>query len=92
MRPETDSGRRATHAMLFGMVRRTDTAGQDVLVESAFESAFMHAPTGMALMDPTGRLLRVNDTSDPDSEQRCDQYSRKRLRPHSQKHLSLLDL
>src|SRR5712671_2918807 len=28
---------------------------------SAFENAFTHAPIGMALVDMTGRLLRVNE-------------------------------
>ena len=30
-------------------------------MRSAFESAFTQAPIGMALVDMTGRLLRVND-------------------------------
>jgi diguanylate cyclase (GGDEF)-like protein/PAS domain S-box-containing protein len=32
-----------------------------VPVLGAFENAFTHAPIGMALVDPTGRVLRVND-------------------------------
>ena len=30
-------------------------------MRSAFETAFTHAPIGMALVDMAGRLLRVND-------------------------------
>lgn len=30
-------------------------------MRSAFENAFTHAPIGMALVDMSGRLLRVND-------------------------------
>jgi diguanylate cyclase (GGDEF)-like protein/PAS domain S-box-containing protein len=34
---------------------------EGVSLRSAFENAFAHAPIGMALVDMSGRLLRVND-------------------------------
>src|SRR5438093_10724834 len=35
--------------------------GRSVPVRTLFETAFTHAPIGMALVDLGGRLLRVND-------------------------------
>src|SRR5438876_10434111 len=35
--------------------------GRSVPVRTLFETAFTHAPIGMALVDLAGRLLRVND-------------------------------
>ena len=52
-------------------------------MRSAFESAFTHAPIGMALVDMSGRVLRVNDAFC-----RITGYTAERLRARSFRDLS----
>jgi diguanylate cyclase (GGDEF)-like protein/PAS domain S-box-containing protein len=75
------------HAILATVpFRGTVTSGPGVPTHSTFESAFTHAPIGMALVDVTGQVLRVNDALCRITGHTADQLCSRSLRDLSDPH------